>query len=51
MLSVEAYERGEHEREILLLLARGEQEIAAGKGDDLESVFAEADALLREEEP
>jgi prevent-host-death family protein len=51
MLSVDAYERGEHERQILLLLARGEQEIAAGKGHELESVFAEADALLREEEP
>ena len=51
MLSVDAYERGEQERQILLLLARGEQEIAAGKGHDLESVLAEADALLREEEP
>ena len=51
MLSVDAYERGEHERQILLLLARGEQEIAAGKGHELESVLAEADALLREEEP
>jgi prevent-host-death family protein len=51
MLSVDAYERGEHERQILLLLARGEQEIVAGKGHELESVLAEADALLREEEP
>lgn len=51
MLSMDAYERGEQERQILLLLARGEQEIAAGKGHDLGSVFAEADALLREEEP
>ncbi len=51
MLSVDAYERGEHERQILLLLARGEQEIAAGKGHELETVFAEADALLLEEEP
>jgi prevent-host-death family protein len=51
MLSVDAYERGEHERQILLLLARGEQEIAGGKGPELDSVFAEADALLREEEP
>jgi prevent-host-death family protein len=46
MLSVEAYERAEHEREILRLLARGEREIAAGAGHDLDSVLAEADALL-----
>ena len=31
MLSVEAYERAEHERQILRLLARGEREIAAAK--------------------
>ena len=46
MLSVEAYERGEHERELLRLLARGEQEIAAGKGHDLASVLHDADRLL-----
>jgi hypothetical protein len=51
MLSVDAYERGEHERQILLLLTRGEKEIAAGKGRELQSVFAEADALLPGEEP
>jgi prevent-host-death family protein len=50
MLSLEAYERGEHERQLLLLLARGEREIAAGKGHGLDSVLAEADALLREGE-
>ena len=50
LLSVDAYERGEHERQILLLLARGEQEITAGKGDELDSVLAEATALLREGE-
>ena len=50
MLSLDAYERGEHERQLLLLLARGEREIAAGKGPDLDSVLAEADALLREGE-
>jgi len=47
MLSLDAYERGEHEREILLLLARGEREIAAGEGHDLDAVLAEADAVLR----
>lgn len=46
MLSVEAYERGEHERQILKLLARGEREIKAGKGHDLDGVLAEADRLL-----
>ena len=40
LLSMEAYERNEHEREILYLLARGEQEIAAGTGFDLEDVLA-----------
>lgn len=46
MLSVEVYERAEHEREILRLLARGEREIAAGKGHNLDAVLAEADRLL-----
>ena len=46
MLSVEAYERAEHERQLLWLLARGEKEIAAGQGYDLDDVLAEADALL-----
>ena len=46
MLSVEAYERAEHERELLRLLARGEREIAARKGPDLASVLREADRLL-----
>jgi prevent-host-death family protein len=46
LLSMEAYERGEHERQLLHLLARGEQEIKAGKGFDLDEVLAEADDLL-----
>jgi prevent-host-death family protein len=46
LLSIEAYERGEHERQLLRLIARGEQEIAAGKGFDLDAVLTEADALL-----
>ncbi len=45
-MSVEAYERGEHERQLLRLLARGEKEIAAGQGYDLNEVLDEADALL-----
>jgi len=46
LLSMESFERSEHERQILLLLARGEQEIAAGKGFDLDEVMSEADDLL-----
>ena len=46
LLSLEEYERGEHERELLRLLAKGDKEIAAGDGSDLDDVLAEADALL-----
>jgi hypothetical protein len=37
-----------HQLELLRLLACGEKEIEAGKGNDLDAVFAEADSLLRE---
>ena len=46
LLSVEEYERTENERQILLLLARGEKEIAQGEGHTLDDVLAEADRLL-----
>ena len=46
LVSMEAYEQSEHERQLLHLLARGEQEITAGEGFDLDQVLAEADALL-----
>ncbi len=49
MLSVEAFEQAEHERQLLRLLARGEREIKAGKGYTLEAVLREADALLAQE--
>lgn len=49
MLSLEAYRRAEHERELLQVLARGDQEIAAGLGYDLDDVLGEADALLAAE--
>ncbi|MEW6388642.1 MAG: type II toxin-antitoxin system Phd/YefM family antitoxin [Thermodesulfobacteriota bacterium] len=49
LLSVESFERSERDKELLRLLARGEREIAAGKGYDLDAVLAEADALLAEE--
>ncbi len=48
MVSVEAYEHTQHELELLRLLARGEQEIEAGKGYDLDVVLAEADSILEE---
>ena len=48
LMSAEAYARAERDRELLRLLARGEKEIAAGKGHDLDAVLAEADALLGE---
>jgi len=46
LLSMEAYERGERERQLLHLLARGEQEIAAANGFSLHEVLAEADTIL-----
>ena len=46
LLSVEEYERTENERQILLLLARGEKEIAQGEGHTLDDVLADADRLL-----
>ena len=49
MLSVEAFEQSEHDRELLRLLAKGEREIEADEGHDLDSVLAEADAVLAEE--
>ena len=48
LIGIDAYQRSEEQRDILLLLARGEQEIASGVGHNLESVMAEADALLAE---
>ena len=45
--SVEAYEKSEHERELLQLLAIGEKEIAAGKGHTLASIMKEADDVLK----
>lgn len=51
MLSIDAYERAEYERWLLLLLARGEKEISKGVGHELEQVFAEADELLAADRP
>ena len=49
IISIEAYERSERERALLRQLARGEREIAAGKGYDLESVLAEAEKFIAAE--
>jgi prevent-host-death family protein len=49
MLSVEAYERSERDKELLRLLAKGEREVEAGEGYDLDSILADADALFAEE--
>ena len=48
--NIDAYERGEHERELLRMLASGEKEIATGKGHTLANVLKEANALLRDPE-
>jgi len=48
--SIDAYEKSEHERELLHLLAVGEKEIAEGEGHTLSSVLKEADALLKDDE-
>jgi prevent-host-death family protein len=46
MVSMEDYEYAQHENEILRLLARGEKEIEAGTGYELDSVLKEADKIL-----
>ena len=46
MVSAQSYQRTQHELEILRLLTRGEAEIEAGVGHELDVVLAEADELL-----
>ena len=46
MVSMQAYEESQHELDILKLLARGEKEIEAGVGYELEEVLKEADRFL-----
>lgn len=46
LVSIETYKAAEHERELLRLLAKGDREIGAGKGHDLDAVLADADELL-----
>jgi len=40
--------RAEYSRELLHLLAKGEKEIEAGEGYELDSVLAESNALIFE---
>ncbi len=48
LLSVEAYEQAEKEREMLRVLARGEREIQRGAGEDLDTVLGQLDALIED---
>lgn len=49
IIGVEAYEKSEHDKELLLLLAKGDREIETGEGYDLAAVLSEADILLSQE--
>ncbi|RPI75180.1 MAG: type II toxin-antitoxin system Phd/YefM family antitoxin [Desulfobacteraceae bacterium] len=49
MIGIDAYEKSEHDKELLRLLARGDKEIEIGEGYDLDTVLAEADAFLAKE--
>jgi prevent-host-death family protein len=46
MVSKEVYKNAQHEMDILHLLARGEKEIEAGTGYELDDVLREADLYL-----
>ncbi len=49
MLSLEAYEKSEHDRQLLLLLAKGDKEVDLGEGYNLDSVLSDADRVLEGE--
>jgi len=49
IIGVEAYEKSEHDKETLRLLAKGDKEIGIGEGYDLDTVLAEADLILSQE--
>jgi prevent-host-death family protein len=46
VMSVEAYEESERERELLRRIAQGEREVKQGKGHELAEVLEEADRIL-----
>ena len=49
IIGVEAYEKSEHDKEILRLLAMGDKKIQIGEGYDIDTVLAEADLILSQE--
>jgi prevent-host-death family protein len=49
LVSMEVYKNTQEEMDILNLLARGEKEIAAGIGHELDDVLKEADRYLEAE--
>ena len=51
MVSMEVYQNSQHEMDVLHLLARGEKEIAAGIGHELDDVLKEADRFLEAAKP
>ena len=51
MVSMEVYENSQHEMDVLHLLARGEKEIEAGIGHELDDVLKEADRFLETAKP
>ena len=51
MVSMNTYEQTQQELEMLRMLAKGEKEIEAGVGFDMDSVFADADNLLAGKKP
>ena len=51
MVSMEAYENAQHEMDVLHLLARGEKEIEAGIGHELDDVLKDADRFLEAAKP
>ena len=51
MVSMAVYENSQHEMDVLHLLARGEKEIEAGIGHELNDVLKEADRYLEAAKP
>ena len=51
MVSMEVYRNSQHEMDVLHLLARGEKEIEAGIGHELDDVLKEADRFLEAAKP
>ena len=49
IIGVKAYEKSEHDKELLRLLANGDKEVEKGDGYDLDTVLSEADLLLNKE--